>query len=74
MRKLVLAISMLAVAGSAAFADPIKDRQALMKERGKLAGQLSKVVKGEEAFDAAAVLARCRRCRPMARNGTPRSS
>ncbi|TIU64661.1 MAG: cytochrome C556, partial [Mesorhizobium sp.] len=57
MRKLVLAISMLAVAGSAAFADPIKDRQALMKERGKLAGQLSKVVKGEEAFDAAAVLA-----------------
>ncbi|TIT70532.1 MAG: cytochrome C556, partial [Mesorhizobium sp.] len=25
MRKLVLAISMLAVAGSAAFADPIKD-------------------------------------------------
>ncbi|TIX62720.1 MAG: cytochrome C556, partial [Mesorhizobium sp.] len=29
MRKLVLAISMLAVAGSAAFADPIKDRQAL---------------------------------------------
>ncbi|RWX69300.1 cytochrome C556 [Mesorhizobium sp. M4B.F.Ca.ET.089.01.1.1] len=56
MRKLVLAISMLAIAGSAAFADPIKDRQALMKERGKLAGQLSKVVKGEEAFDAAAVL------------------
>ncbi|OHV87021.1 c-type cytochrome [Mesorhizobium sp. ORS 3428] len=56
MRKLVLAISMLAVAGSAAVADPIKDRQALMKERGKLAGQLSKVVKGEEDFDAAAVL------------------
>jgi cytochrome c556 len=56
MRKLVLAISMLAFAGSVAFADPIKDRQALMKERGKLAGQLSKVVKGEEDFDAAAVL------------------
>ncbi|KUM24173.1 cytochrome C556 [Mesorhizobium loti] len=56
MRKLVLAISMLAFAGSAAFADPIKDRQALMKERGKLAGQLSKVVKGEDDFDAAAVL------------------
>jgi cytochrome c556 len=47
---------MLAFAGSVAFADPIKDRQALMKERGKLAGQLSKVVKGEEDFDAAAVL------------------
>ncbi|MEW6633701.1 MAG: cytochrome c [Pseudomonadota bacterium] len=56
MRKLVLAISMLAFAGSAALADPIKDRQDLMKERGKLAGQLSKVVKGEEDFDAAAVL------------------
>ncbi|AZO09122.1 cytochrome C556 [Mesorhizobium sp. M3A.F.Ca.ET.080.04.2.1] len=56
MRKLVLAISMLAVAGSAAFADPIQDRQALMKERGKLAGQLSKVVKGEDDFDAGAVL------------------
>ncbi|MBZ9850873.1 cytochrome c [Mesorhizobium sp. CA14] len=56
MRKLVIAISMLAFVGSAAYADPIQDRQALMKERGKLAGQLSKVVKGEEDFDAAAVL------------------
>ena len=46
MRKLVIAISMLAIAGSAAFADPIMDRQALMKERGKIAGGLSKVVKG----------------------------
>ncbi|TIM44442.1 MAG: cytochrome C556, partial [Mesorhizobium sp.] len=56
MRKLILAISMLAFAGSAAFADPIQDRQALMKERGKIAGQLSKVVKGEAPYDAAAVL------------------
>ncbi|TPM37501.1 cytochrome c [Mesorhizobium sp. B2-3-4] len=56
MRKLVIAISMLALAASAAFADPILDRQALMKERGKLVGGLSKVVKGEEPFDAAAVL------------------
>lgn len=56
MRKLVIAISMLAFAGSVAYADPIKDRQALMKERGKLAGQISKVVKGETPFDAAAVL------------------
>jgi cytochrome c556 len=47
---------MLAFAGSVAYADPIKDRQALMKERGKLAGQISKVVKGETPFDAAAVL------------------
>ena len=56
MRNLVLAISMLAFAGSAAFADPIADRQALMKERGKLVGGLAKVVKGDAAFDAAAVL------------------
>ena len=56
MRKLVIAISMLALAASAAFADPILDRQALMKERGKIAGGLLKVVKGEEPFDAAAVL------------------
>ncbi|ESY71494.1 cytochrome c [Mesorhizobium sp. M1050] len=56
MRKLVIAISMLALAASAAFADPILDRQGLMKERGKIAGGLAKVVKGEEPFDAAAVL------------------
>jgi len=56
MRKLVIAISMLAFTGAAASADPIADRQALMKERGKLVGALSKVVKGEQAFDAAAVL------------------
>src|SRR5688572_29084878 len=57
MRKLILAISMLAFAGSSAFADPIADRQALMKERGKIVGGLSKVVKGETPYDAAAVLA-----------------
>lgn len=57
MRKLILAISLLAFAGSTALADPILDRQALMKERGKIVGALSKVVKGEEAFDAASVMA-----------------
>ncbi len=56
MRKLVLAISILAFAGASAFADPLADRQALMKERGKLTGELAKVVKGEQPFDAAAVL------------------
>ncbi|RWF49740.1 MAG: cytochrome C556 [Mesorhizobium sp.] len=60
MRKLVIAISMLALAASAAFADPILDRQALMKERGKIVGGLAKVVKGEEPFDAAAVLTQLR--------------
>src|SRR5690606_6671972 len=56
MRKLLLAISILALAGTAASADPLGDRQALMKERGKLTGELAKVVKGEQPFDAAAVL------------------
>lgn len=56
MRKLVLAISVLAFAASAASADPIADRQAFMKERGKIVGTLSKMVKGEQDFDAALVL------------------
>ncbi len=56
MKKLLLAISILAIAGSAAVADPLADRKALMKERGKLTGELSKMVKGETPFDAAAVL------------------
>ena len=56
MRKLVIAISMLSLAASAAFADPILDRQGLMKERGKIVGGLSKIAKGEADFDAAAVL------------------
>lgn len=56
MKKLVLAISILALAGASASADPLADRQALMKERGRLTGELAKVVKGEQPFDAAAVL------------------
>lgn len=56
MRKLILAISVLALGSAAAQADPIADRQALMKERGKLVGGLAKMVKGEQPFDADAVL------------------
>lgn len=56
MRKLILAISVLAFGCAVASADPIADRQALMKERGKIVGDLVKVVKGEQAFDAAKVL------------------
>lgn len=55
MKKLILAISLLAFAGTVALADPILDRQLLMKERGKIVGGLAKVVKGEQAFDAAEV-------------------
>lgn len=56
MRKLILAISVLALGSAAASADPIADRQALMKERGKIVGGLVKVVKGEQPFDAGNVL------------------
>ncbi|MBX3575887.1 MAG: cytochrome c [Rhizobiaceae bacterium] len=56
MRKIVLALSALAMFGSAAYADPIADRQAIMKERGGLVGQLAPIAKGEKPFDAAAVL------------------
>lgn len=56
MKKLILAIAVLALAGGSVLADPLADRQELMKERGKLAGSLAKVVKGEQPFEAAAVL------------------
>jgi cytochrome c556 len=55
MRKLIFAISMLTFAVSAASADPVLDRQQMMKERGKIVGELAKMVKGEQAFDAAKV-------------------
>lgn len=57
MRLPILVISSLALASTAAFADPIADRKALMKERGGIVGGLAKVTKGEEPFDAAKVLA-----------------
>ena len=57
MRKLIFAISALALAGTAALADPIADRQALMKSNGKAAGMLAPMVKGEKLFDDEVVLA-----------------
>lgn len=57
MKKLLLAISLFALTVSAATADPIADRKALMKANGKAAGQLAAIAKGEAPFDAAAVLA-----------------
>ncbi|MBA8876722.1 c-type cytochrome [Phyllobacterium myrsinacearum] len=47
----------LAVFSAAAGADPIADRQALMKDQGKAVGSLAPIAKGEKPFDAAAVLA-----------------
>ncbi|MDO9307318.1 MAG: cytochrome c, partial [Mesorhizobium sp.] len=57
MRKLILAISALALATTAAFADVIADRKAVMKENGKQVGVLVKMVQGEADFDAEAVKA-----------------
>ena len=57
MKKLVLAISALALATTAVFADVIADRKAVMKENAKHVGVLVKMVNGEAPFDAAAVLA-----------------
>lgn len=57
MRKLVFAVAALALATTAAFADVIADRQAVMKDNAKDVGVLVKMVKGETPFDAAAVLA-----------------
>jgi cytochrome c556 len=57
MRKLIFAISTLALITTAAFADVIADRQAVMKENGKQVGVLVKMVNGEADFDAAAVKA-----------------
>lgn len=56
MRTLILAIAALVLANSTAFADPIADRKAIMKERGKLAGTLAPMVKGEKPFDAAVAM------------------
>lgn len=56
MKRLVLAlIPTLALAGIA-LAGPVEDREAIMKERAGITGQLSKVAKGEVPFDAAAAL------------------
>ncbi|MEW9806848.1 c-type cytochrome [Mesorhizobium marinum] len=57
MRKLIFAISALALATSASFADPQEEREALMKANGRAMGALSAYVKGEKPFDAADVLA-----------------
>lgn len=54
----VTATAVILVFGvSMAFAGPIEDRKAKMKEVGKQTGILGKMVKGETAFDGEAALA-----------------
>jgi cytochrome c556 len=57
MKRLLLAVSIVTFAGVVASADPIKDRQPLMKSFGQAMGQLAPVAKGEKPFDAAEVQA-----------------
>jgi cytochrome c556 len=67
MQKLVLGLAALALSASAVFAGPIEDREAIMKERGGLVGGLTKIVKGDADFDAAAVLATLEKLQANAR-------
>ena len=55
MRKLIFAISTLALATSASFADPPPEREAVMKANGAAMGALRAFAKGEQAYDAAHV-------------------
>lgn len=57
MKKFVIAVCTIALATTAALADVIADRKAVMKENGKQVGVLVKMVQGEADFDAAAVMA-----------------
>jgi len=57
MKLFVLSVSALSLAVSAALADPVEEREAIMKERGKIVGSLAPVVKGEKPFEAAQVMA-----------------
>jgi len=57
MKRLVLALSALAFAGTAAFADPIADRQAIMKANGKALKSIAGIAKGADPFDADVVMA-----------------
>lgn len=57
MKKLILAFALTALSATASFADPIADRQAIMKAMGKAVGSVAPIAKGEAPFDAAAVTA-----------------
>lgn len=56
MKRLLVTLLPIAVLATAAYAGPIEDREALMKERGSVMGALTKFAKGETPYDAAAVL------------------
>jgi cytochrome c556 len=55
MKKLLLAVSILAFSGAVATADPHEDREALMKSFGKALEPVVSIAKGEKPFEAAQV-------------------
>lgn len=55
MKLPALAAAVLSLTVTAALADAIEDRQALMKERGPLMKVLAPIAQGQQPFDAAAV-------------------
>jgi cytochrome c556 len=57
MIRTVLAVAVVVVSATIVIAqsDPVAQRKALMKSNGQNAGAVSKMVKGEEPFDAAKV-------------------
>ncbi|MBK8458458.1 MAG: cytochrome c [Phyllobacteriaceae bacterium] len=57
MKKLLLALPLLALTSTATLADPYADRTAIMKSFGEAMKVLVPTVKGEAAYDAAAVAA-----------------
>lgn len=57
MKLIALSACIAALAVTAAFANPVADRKAQMKERGALLGELAPVARGQQPFDAAKVLA-----------------
>lgn len=56
MLKIVPAVAVIVALGTTlAFAGPIEDRQAAMKQNGKAVGALAAILKGEAPYDAAVV-------------------
>lgn len=54
--RILACLALLSFSASGVAADPIADRQALMKERGDLMRVLVPVMRGQQPFDAATVL------------------
>jgi cytochrome c556 len=52
MKKIVLTAGLLIASFAMAQADPIADRQALMKDMGRAVGSVAKMAQGQQEFDS----------------------